>query len=79
MSKDDRSALEILHTTSRVVNGHYEVGMLWKSKNVWLPDNKIFAKARLRLLKRKLQQNEELHNQYRSIFNNHLDKGYIRS
>ena len=33
-----------------VIDGHYEVGMLWKHENPWLLNNRMTAAARLRSL-----------------------------
>ena len=54
MSVEDQEALKRMENSVRVVDGHYEVGMLWKSVTPWLPNNRQMAAARLQSLKRKL-------------------------
>ena len=39
MSKNDKRALEILENTTKLVNGHYEIDLLWK-ENANLPNNR---------------------------------------
>jgi hypothetical protein len=78
MSQDDRQALKILDKTVCMVNGHYEVGMLWKSEETWLPDNRNMAAAQLRTLRRKLDKNAELRGKYKAFVDDYLEKGYAR-
>ncbi|CAB4010492.1 Hypothetical predicted protein, partial [Paramuricea clavata] len=78
MSQNDRQALKILDKTVRMVNGHYEVGMLWKSDETWLPDNRNMAAAQLRTLRRKLDKNAELRGKYEVFVDDYLEKGYTR-
>ena len=47
MSKNDKRALDILESTTELVNGHYEVGLLWKenadlSNNRWLAEKQFY-------------------------------------
>jgi hypothetical protein len=78
MLQDDRQALKILDKTVCMVNGHYEVGMLWKSEETWLPDKRNMAAAQLRTLKRKLDKNAELRGKYKAFVDDYLEKGYAR-
>ena len=43
MSYRDQEALKRMENSVRVVGGHYQVGMLWKSDTPWLPNNKQTA------------------------------------
>ena len=61
MSVEDQEALKRMENSVRVVDGHYEVGMLWKSVTPWLPNNRQMAEARLQSLKRKLQRDTKFH------------------
>ena len=40
VSREDLRAEDILEKTTRSVNGHYETGLLWRSENVELPNNR---------------------------------------
>ena len=46
MSKNDKRALDILEITTKLVNGHYEAGLLWK-ENADLPNNRWLAEKQL--------------------------------
>ena len=54
MSVEDQEVLKWMENSVREVDGHYEVGILWKSVISWLPSNKQMAEARLQSLKSKL-------------------------
>ena len=59
MSKNDKRALDTLENTTKLVNGHYEVGLLWK-ENADLPNNRWLAEKQLHQLNNKLSNNPEL-------------------
>ena len=61
MSVEDQEVLKWMENSVREVDGHYEVGILWKSVISWLPSNKQMAEARLQSLKGKLQRDETFH------------------
>lgn len=50
MSVQDREALAKLSSSVCLVDGYYEVRMLWRYENPWLPNNRMNAEARLRSL-----------------------------
>ena len=62
----------------RVVGGHHQVGMLWKSDTPWLPNNKHTAETRLLPLKRKLKRDENFHSKCREFMENLIQRGYTR-
>ena len=78
MSVEDLKALNIMENTVCKRGGHYQVGMLWRSENPWLPNNIEMAKARLRSLHRKLLRDKDLHKKYSDFMKNLFTKGYAR-
>lgn len=60
------------------VDGHYEVGLLWKCDNPQLPDNRPLADKSAELHRRCLtkQGNEELAAKYQEVINDYITKGY---
>ena len=47
MSIENQESLNKMKNSVRLVNGHYSVGMLWKSEDPYLPENRQMAEARL--------------------------------
>ncbi|XP_022784666.1 LOW QUALITY PROTEIN: uncharacterized protein LOC111325175 [Stylophora pistillata] len=80
LSIEDKQALKILEDTTTFVNGHYEVGLLWREDEPWLPNNYTLAKRRLELLWRRLTkpENRELAAKYREVMDEYISKGYAR-
>ena len=75
MSIEDRRALKIMEDSICMVDGHYQVSILW---NPWLPNNRPMAEARLRPVKRKLQKNKDLHRKYRGFIDKLEERRYAR-
>ena len=77
LSIEDKRALKILEDTTRVVDGHYEVGLLWKEDQPQLPNNRAMAERRLELLRRRLTKpgNEEIAAKYRAVMSEYQYKG----
>ena len=44
---EDRRALKVIEETLTKVDGHYKMGLLWKDKNIHLPNNRAVAELRL--------------------------------
>ena len=40
LSVEDQEALNRMEISVRVVDSHYEIGMLWKGATPWLPNNR---------------------------------------
>ena len=78
MSVEDQETLKTLENSVRVVDGHHETGMLWRSVTPWMPNNKQMAKARLQSLKRKLQRDEMFRKKYREVMENLIEGGFAR-
>ena len=75
-SREDRLALKIMKDSIKIVNGHFQLPLLWRHKNVFLPDNRAMAEKRLESLKRRLSKDESLHKKYAGVMQNYIEKGY---
>ncbi|KFD46952.1 hypothetical protein M513_12142 [Trichuris suis] len=60
------------------VHGRYEVGLLWKSDNVTLPNNRSMAKSRFESLRRKLMNDPVLYDLYREAISCLSRSGIVR-
>lgn len=52
--------VKILNDTDRLVNGHWEVGLLWKTDETKLVDSHNTAMKRLKCNERKIDENPVL-------------------
>jgi transposase InsO family protein len=77
MSVEDRKALEIMEASTKKVGDQYEIGMLWRNKDVWLPDNRPVAEKRLQSLKRKFLD-EDYKQKYCKFMEMLISRGYAR-
>ena len=78
MSREDVSALQQLESGTKCVNGRYVVPMLRKDSDVQLPDSSGLAMKRFRYLQKRLRDNPQLYEKYKSIIEDYLNKGYCR-
>ena len=78
MSQNDKKALDIMENTTKMVNGHYEIGLPWKNNPPHLENNKLQAEQRLRSLRKRLQRDPQLLNKYKTFMNDLLCKDYAR-
>ena len=63
LSEDDKRAIEILESTTKIVDGHYQIGLLWK-QGAFLPNNRWLALKQLDQLDQKLSKNPILKEKY---------------
>ncbi|XP_028413873.1 uncharacterized protein LOC114536722 [Dendronephthya gigantea] len=77
-SVQDRKALKVIEETLVKVDGHYQMDLLWKDKDVLLPNNQSVAELRLRHLRRRLEQDCELKQRYVAAINDYIKKGYAK-
>ena len=77
-SLEDVRAENVLQETTKKVDGHYEVGMLWKEDNPQLPNNRVVAESRLQTLRRKFQRNPEFEAMYRKTIQEYVTQGFAR-
>ena len=75
-SKEDRIALEQMERSVKLVNGRFQLPLLWRDKQTVLPDNRAVAQSRLESLKRRLIRDDQLHQLYAKTLQNYIDHGY---
>ena len=61
LSVEDRCALTIMESTITKEDGRYQLALPWRSDDTYLSNNLPLAHARLSMLKRKLERDENLH------------------
>ena len=77
MSIEDKQCLKVLESGTKIVNGKYEVLMLWKQIDR-LPNNHEMAMRRLRSLHKRFLGNPDLFEKYNEIINTYIKYGYAR-
>ena len=65
-----------MENTTQVIDGHYQVGLLWK-ENAKLPNNRWLAEKQLYQLNDKLSQNPQLKQMYEETLEKDLLNGYV--
>ncbi|XP_064637875.1 uncharacterized protein LOC135494055 [Lineus longissimus] len=78
LSAEDKRATKILEETTHLVDGHYEVGMLWKDPDAVLPNNKHIAVRRYHLLEKRMKKDSEFKSLYADTLNGYIEKGFAR-
>ena len=75
MSLDHKRALEIMESSAALKGGHCEIALPWRS---CLPNNRLLAKHRMKLLRSRLAKDPDLFQKYSTFIDNLLDKDYAR-
>ena len=78
LSQQDKECMKKLETNTKLVDGKYEVPMLWINDDVKLPNNYHMALRRFKLLKNRLKRDTELREKYEKTMQVYIDKGYAR-
>ena len=78
LSVEDQRAMNLICKSIRKHDGHYEMGVLWKSDSPVLPYDITLAEARLQHLKRRFLRDPELEVKYRAVIEDCVTKGYAR-
>ena len=70
--------MQIIEDTTHLVDGHYQVGMLWRKDERWFPNNLVMARQRLESLRCRLMKsgNEEMTIKYREVMNSYIISGF---
>ena len=74
-SMEDMRALETLQRTTRLSDGHFETGLLWRNEDVRLPNNLCEAERRMYSLKSRFSRDPDLQQRYRAVMKDYIDKG----
>ena len=76
MSRDDQHVIEMWEKSTVKVNGRYSLDIPFKSRPPNLPNNRIMAEHRLKLLGKRLQKNDSLCQKYKDEMHKLIDKQY---
>ena len=76
MSQNDKRALKIMEESIQLKDGHYEIGLPWKSHPPQLKNNRPVAERRLSLLRKRLRREPEVHEKYKVFMNDLIKNDY---
>ena len=75
-SREDRVVLQMMKDKVKIVNGHFQLPLLWKRSTDQLPHNRKIAEKRFMSLKRCLAKDKALHEKYFAFTASYFEKGY---
>jgi len=75
-SVEDKMVLDIWEGSICQVDGHYELAIPFRNREMVYPDSQPTAECRLHGLKRRLKRNPDLHQRYTSVMSEMISKGY---
>ena len=75
-SIEDKRALGMMEQSLKVVNGHFQVGLPWRTNPPYLPNNRLMVERRAALLKKRLLRNEDLFSKYNATMNEYIEEGH---
>ena len=74
--KEETQALNMMKTSIKKVDGHFEVGLLWRSPGAKIPDNRKSALHRLYSLERRFKADPAMARRYQSVIEDHIRAGH---
>ena len=75
-SRDDKKFLDLVSKSICFKDGHYEIGLPFKSNDVRLPNNRKQADQRLLSLKKRFNSDENFHKEYCDFMYKIMTEGY---
>ena len=78
ISSNEKRSLELLEKTTKFVNGHFQVGLLWKNDFPILQNNRERAIQRFKSLEIRFSKNPEFFNMYKSQIDDYITSGQAK-
>ena len=78
ISPNEKRSLELLKNTTKFVNGHFQVGLLWKNDFPILQNNRERAIQRFKSLEIRFSKNPEFFNMYKSQIDDYITSGQAK-
>ena len=76
MSREDQKFMELVTNSAKQVNGHYQINLPLRKRDVSMPNNKKIIEQRALHLKKRLQKDSSFHADYMAFMNDLVAKGY---
>lgn len=76
LSREDHKFMELVTNSVRLVDGHYQIGLPLRKKEVNMSNNRRISEQRALNLRRRLKKHISFHTEYNSFMKDVLSKGY---
>ena len=76
--REDRVALQMMKDKVKIVNGHFQLPLLWKSSTDHFSNTRKVAEMRLMSLKSRLAKDKALHEKYSAVMASYFEEGYAQ-
>ena len=71
-SREDRVAYERMKNSIKMVDGHFQLLLLWKKEGLQLPKNQQMVENRLASFNKHLSRDTELYSKYTEVMESYL-------
>lgn len=75
-SKEDDQFMELVTKSCKLVNGHYSIGLPFRTSQIRMPDNRSVAEQRTLNLKRRFKKDSVFQSDYTNFMSDMISKGY---
>ena len=78
LSKNDKRLLELMEREAVKIDGHYQLPLPLKDKELASPNNRMAAMKRMQSLKKRFKRDERFYSQYKCFMDESIYKKYVR-
>ena len=75
-SIEDKKALEKMERSRKMVDGHYQVALPWRTDPPYLPNNWSMVERRAALLRKRFLRDQDLFSNYNTTMNEYIEQGH---
>ena len=75
-SIEDKKALEKMERSLKMIDGHYQVALPWRTDPPYLPSNRSMVERRAALLRKRLLRDQDLVSKYNTTMNEYIEQGH---
>ena len=75
-SIEHKKALEKMERSLKMIDGHYQVALPWRTDPPYLPSNRSMVERRAALLRKRLLRDQDLFSKYNMTMNEYIEQGH---
>ena len=76
MSQEDKKFMKLMESEVKLINGYYQLPLPLRNPEMKFPNNRYQAVQRALSLRRKLEKNPQMYNDYKDFMTSIISKGY---